>query len=245
MRRAMARAAAEEATAAEVALEAGAGAEPQAEATTSASGAARGESSNNTKNKKQRMPDHDKNVSNHNESISRQRRVRSRIDLSLFTYPGFFWVDRIPQAGVFVEAPGTSTRSTSSGDNNEDNTSTCSSGKNAGEECGVDSSMDKSTTRMIASSVGGDGECASAETSCKKSKSNASPIVGYKSPMKRITPKRAAAKHENGNGSAARDAMKPEAERTSSGQSSRTRSSDKSQHTSPPPPIVPTIKYGR
>ena len=240
---------AEEETAAEAeALEAGAGA--FAEAMASASGAARG-APKNTKSckKKQRTSadDNDNNVSKNIDSTSRRRRVQSRIDLSLFTYPGFFWVDRIPpQAGVGVEAPGTSARSTSSGANKEDNTSTCSSGKNAGEECGMDSSMGKSTMRKIASSAGKEGECASAETSCKESKSNASPTAGYKSPTKRRTRKEAAVKHENGNGSAARGAMKPEAERTSAGRSKRTRNSDKSQHTSSvSSPTTPIINIGR
>lgn len=54
-----------------------------------------------TPKNKRKAGDHDGNACNDTESSTRRRHFRSRLDMSLFTYPGFFWVDHIPpQAGA-------------------------------------------------------------------------------------------------------------------------------------------------
>ena len=201
------------------------------EAAVSASAAAASEYKKNEeppKKKKRKADHHDNNACNNHTGTS-SRRVNSRIDLSLFTYPGFFWVDDIPpQARVGVEAPASTCPSEKNAGKECDKVSgACSSEKSVGTKCGMD--MGESTEKS-ASSMEEDGKCASTKASSKAATSNTS-TVRQKGLTKRMTPKREA-KRDNSNGSAG-DAMKAEAERTLAGRPKRTKNSDKSQHISP------------
>ena len=192
---------------------------------TAASPAAMGEKNakiSHARSKKKRKSDHHGSMCKDDES-TRRRHFGSQIDMSLLTYPGFFWVDRIPpQAGAQMNA-----NARSSSDNTSvGGTNNCSLDRNVGKEC-------------LESSV----ECASIEILSKKAKSSPSP-AGNKSPTRRISPKRAA-KQENSSISASKDATNAEAERTLIGRSQRTRESVESKTASPAPRIIPTVKYGR